>query len=300
MPKNLSSSGQTGPLSVGNVVSASLRIYRDNFKLYFGLALVASLWLLVPIYGWAKYFAISALISRLAFGEVREKPETVSDARREVDSRKSRFFWAGILTFLIYIGVYVAVTVAVTIAMAIGLYVAGTIAAAILGGGAVTAIIQQNYVILSALVGVGTLIAFLIIYIRIISRLLIVELPLAIENNIGARSAIGRSWELSKGSVGRIVWIFIVAFLVSLPLTILTSLPITIVVQRLTGIVRVVLRAVLGAESALFYLVYYLLILPFRLGGAPLVIPFLQAMKAIIYYDLRSRKEGLGLQIRDR
>jgi len=59
--------------------------------------------------------------------------------------------------------------------------------------------LAQNYVI-AALVGVGTVIAFLIIYIRIISRLLIVELPLAIENNIGATSAIGRSWELSKGS----------------------------------------------------------------------------------------------------
>ena len=292
MPKNLSSSGQTGPLSVGNVVSASLRIYRDNFKLYFGLALVASLWLFVPIYGWAKYSAISALISRLAFGEVREKPETVSDARREVNPRMWRFFWAGILTFVIYIGVYLAVTVAVTIAMAIGVYVAATIAAAILGGGAVTAIIQQNSVILSALVAVGMVIAFLIIYIRIISRLLIVELPLAIENNIGATSAIGRSWKLSKGSVGRILWIFIVAFLVSLPMA--------IVGQILTGIVRRVFFSGLFAKSGLFYLVYYLLILLLSFGSGALVSPFWQAMKAIIYYDLRSRKEGLGLQIRKR
>src|SRR4028118_994496 len=106
MPKkNLSSSGQTGPLSVGNVVSASLRIYRDHFKSYFGLAFVASLWLFVPVIGWAKYSAISALISRLAFGEVSEKPETVSDARRQVNPRMWRFLWAGILTYLIFFGV---------------------------------------------------------------------------------------------------------------------------------------------------------------------------------------------------
>jgi hypothetical protein len=116
MPKkNLSSSGQTGPLSVGNVVSASLRIYRDHFKSYFGLAFVASLWLLVPIYGWAKYSAISALISRLAFGEVREKPETVSDARREVNPRMWSFLGAGILTFLIYIGVSLVGGIAIAI-----------------------------------------------------------------------------------------------------------------------------------------------------------------------------------------
>ena len=277
MPKNLSSSGQTGPLSVGNVVSASVRIYRDNFKLYFGLAWVASLWLLVPIYGWAKYSAISALISRLAFGEVREKPETVSDARREVNPRMWSFFGAGILTFLIYIGVYVA----------------GTIAIAILARGA-TAIFGQNYVIITALVVVFMLvpIAFLIISIRIFSRLLIVELALAIENNIGATSAIGRSWELTKASVGRIQWIVFVGILV--------SLPITLVVQILTLIVQSVLTAVLDAKSPIFFLVYYLLILPFSFGSGALITPFWQAIKAIIYYDLRSRKEGLGLQIRDR
>ncbi|MEP6517939.1 hypothetical protein [Microcoleus vaginatus] len=276
MPKNnLSSSGQTGPLSVGNVVSASLRIYRDHFKSYFGLAFTAYLWLLVPIYGWAKYSAIAGLISRLAFGEVREKPETVSDARREVNPRMWSFFGAGILTSLIYIGVYLG--------CAIALLVVGVGAATIFG--------QNGTIIGGLLVAVGV-IAFLIIYIRILSRLLIVEVPLAIENNQSASSAISRSWELTKGSVGRIQWIVFVGILVSLPLT--------IVVQILTVIVQSVLRAVLGAESGIFYLVYYLLILPLSFGSGALVTPFWQAMKAIIYYDIRSRKEGLGLQIRDR
>jgi len=276
MPKkNLSSSGQTGPLSVGNVVSASLRIYRDHLKSYFGLALVATLWLFVPIYGWAKYSAILGLISRLAFGEVREKPETVSDARREVNPRMWSFFGAGILTVLIYFGVSLV----------------GGIAIAIVTGGA-GAIFGPNSPIVTVLLVVVAVIAFLIIYIRIISRLLIVELPLAIENNIGASSAIARSWELTKGSVGRIQWIVFVGILV--------SLPITIVVQILSSIVESVLKAALGAESGLFFLVYFLLLLLLSFASGTLVTPFWQAMKAIIYYDLRSRKEGLGLQMRDR
>jgi len=275
MPKkNLSSSGQTGPLSVGNVVNASLRIYRDHFKSYFGLAFVASLWLLVPIYGWAKYSAIAALISRLAFGEVREKPETVSDVRRQVNPRMWSFLWAGILTFLIYIGVSFV----------------GGIAMFFVGRGA-GALFGQNFILVAAFVVVAV-IAFLIIYIRIISRLLIVELPLAIENNIGATSAIGRSWELTKGSVGRIQWIVFVGILV--------SLPITFVGQILSGIVQTVLRTVLGAESGIFFLVYSLLIVLLSFASGALVTPFWQAMKAIIYYDLRSRKEGLGLQMRKR
>jgi membrane-anchored glycerophosphoryl diester phosphodiesterase (GDPDase) len=275
MPKNLSSAIQTGPLSVGNVVSASLRIYRDRFKSYFGLAFLASLWLLVPIYGWAKYSAMLGLISRLAFGEVSENPETVSDARREVNPRMWSFLGAGILTFLIYLGVSLG----------------GGIALGILAGVA-TASLGQNGTIISVLLTVVAVIVFLIIYIRIISRLLVVEVPLAMENNQTATSAIARSWELTKGSVGRIQWIVFVGILV--------SLPITIFVQILTIIVQVVLSTLLGPESGLFYLVYYLLILALSLGSGALVTPFWQAMKAIIYYDIRSRKEGLGLQIRDR
>jgi len=276
MPKkNLSFSGQTGPLSVGNVVSASLRIYRDHFKSYFGLAVVAYLWLLVPIYGWAKYSAISGLISRLAFGEVRENPETVSDARREVNPRMWSFLWAGILTSLIFLGVYLV----------------GTIAMIVLGAGA-AAIFKENFTIIAALAVVVTVIAFLIIYIRIVSRLLIVELPLAVENNIDASSAIGRSWELTKGSVGRIQWIVFVAFLMSLPIYIVSNL--------LSGYLEKVLTALLGAKSSLFFLVYIILTVGQMIGFGALLIAFWQVIKAIIYYDLRSRKEGLDLQIRDR
>ncbi len=275
MPKNLSSAIQTGPLSVGNVVSASLRIYRDHFKSYFGLAFVGYLWLLVPIYGWAKYSAIAALISRLAFGEVSEHPETINDARREVDPRMWSFLGAGILTSLILGGVYLA----------------GAIAIGILGGGAF-AIFGQSGSIISILLIVVAVIAFFIIYIRIVSRLLIVELPLAIENNLTASSAISRSWELTKGSVGRIQWIVFVGILV--------SIPVTTVVQIVMAIAQSVLGAVLDPESSAFSLAYVILIVIMSLISGALVAPFWQAMKAIIYYDLRSRKEGLGLQIRDR
>lgn len=281
MPKNISPSQPTGPLSVGNVVSAALRIYRDRFKSYFTLALTAYLWLLVPIYGWAKYSAISALISRLAFGEVSENPETVSDARREVNPRMWSFFIAGLYTFLIYIGVYFAGAIAIGV-----LSVGVGFAAGMLG---------QNSTIVGIIVGlmvIVAVIAFLIIYIRILSRLLIVEVPLAIENNLDASSAIGRSWELTKGSVGRIQWIVVVAFLVSLPVYIVSNV--------LTLLVQGVLTKLLGSESSLFFLVYYILVLPLILGFGALVIPFWQAIKAIIYYDLRSRKEGLGLQMRDK
>jgi hypothetical protein len=50
-------------LSVGNVVSAGLRIYRDHFKPYYLEALRSYLWVLVPVYGWAKCLAIQGFRS---------------------------------------------------------------------------------------------------------------------------------------------------------------------------------------------------------------------------------------------
>jgi membrane-anchored glycerophosphoryl diester phosphodiesterase (GDPDase) len=168
---------------------------------------------------------------------------------------------------------------------------AGAIAIGIVGGGAF-AILGPNYPIIIALVVVAV-IAFLIIYIRIVSRLLIVELPLAMENDQNAGSVISRSWELTKGSVGRIQWIVLVAILVSLPLT-------TIVPGISGAIVGSILPAFLDPTSGLFLIVSNLLTLPVSFGCGALVTPFWQVIKAIIYYDLRSRKEGLGLEIRDR
>ncbi|MCF3609249.1 DUF975 domain-containing protein, partial [Planktothrix agardhii 1033] len=63
------------PLSIIGVISAGLRIYRDHFRSYFNIALQAYCWSIIPIYGWAKFSALSALIGRLAYYETLEQPE---------------------------------------------------------------------------------------------------------------------------------------------------------------------------------------------------------------------------------
>lgn len=276
MSKNPSFRQPTGPLSVGNVVSAALRIYRDRFKLYYGLAFTAYLWILVPIYGWAKFSAISALISRLVFSELLERPETVNDARRHVNPRMWRFFWAGTLVSLIFFGI------AFVASIGFGLLVV------VLG-----AILGQNptAIIIVSLLTVIAVIVFLVVYIRLISRLFIVEVPLAIENNMTANSAISRSWQLTEGFVGRLQWIVFVSFLI--------TLPISIVVQIVTAIIQLLLAALFSADSPIFGLLYLVLVLAISLASGALLVPFWQAVKAVIYYDLRSRREGLGLNLRD-
>jgi hypothetical protein len=271
-----SSRQSSNPLSVGNVVSAALRIYRDKFKVYWKLAFIGYLWVLVPVYGWAKFSAISAVISRLAYGEVIERPETVDEARRHIMPKMWSFLGAGFLVGLIVIAV-----------MFVAIFAFSFL------GGVLAAILGQNptAIIILILLGIVAFIAFIIGYIRLVCRLFIAELPLAMEDNLTATSTISRSLQLTKGFTGRLQWIFLVASLI--------TLPISLVLQIATTILQVVLSALFSSESAIFGFLYFLLVVAVSLGSGSLLIPFWQSIKAVIYYDLRSRREGLGLKLRD-
>lgn len=269
---HLSPQNSMRPLSVGNVVSAAIRLYRSHLKLYLSLALRSYLWILLPIYGWAKFSAISALISRLAFSELVNQPETVKPAENQVNSRMWSFLVAGILVSLLML------------ACLLGLSILGGILFVVIV--AIAAVGNAGSITLAVLLGIVGGIAFLGGFIWIYSRFIIAELPLAIENNIDAVTTISRSWELTKGYVVRIQAIVMVAFLITLPFQIM---------------VQVVIGVLQPAKNAppLLGFVLLLLILALTLLSGALVLPFWQAIKAVIYYDLRSRREGLGLQLRE-
>ncbi|MBD1936377.1 hypothetical protein [Microcoleus sp. FACHB-68] len=303
MSKNLSPQSPIQPLSIGNVVSAGVRIYRSHLKSYLGLALQGSLWVMLPlvllalvsvfpayfqanplatlvlvaiglvllIYGLAKYYAFSALISRLAFGELVNQPESVTTAKSKINSRLGSFLslniQIGLLLSLVYLGL------AITAGIVIG------IVASILGS-----VIGR--------IGIA-LVVFLMVFIILFgltwffARWLIAEVPLAVEEGTNTRQSIDRSWELSKNSAFRIQGIVLIGFLVTVPLVLVTNyLPLLFLV---------------GVEpnSPRYWIVYFISLITGLLGSA-LVLPFWQAIKAVLYYDLRSRREGLGLKLRDR
>jgi hypothetical protein len=273
---NLNPASSLSPLSVGNVVSAGVRIYRSHLKQYFSVALLAYAWLIVPIYGWAKYAAINASISRHAYSELIDQPETLTQVRVATNAKLWRFLVAGILVSLIFLGLYLAF---------------GIVAAILIGFG--TAVSVQNPGGYVGMIGLGLilLIVAIVIAIRVYSRLSIVEVPLAIEEGLDASGAIGRSWSLTKDAVGRIQWIILVAFL----LTLIVSIP----TQIITSLLQLALGVTddsQGAASAFISLVSFTISI---LTGA-LILPFWQVIKAVLYYDLRARREGLGLQLRDR
>ena len=265
------------PLSVGDVVSAGLRIYRDNFKKYFKLALIGYLWIFVPIYGWAKFSAMMGVIARLAFKEVSEEPESVRDAQRYVNPRKWNFFVAGLLVSLIISGACIPYL------MMFGIFF--TIIGMMFSGASPGVV----GIILNAVLVIAAILVFVFGMIWLISKLFLVELPLAIEDNANASSTIGRSWQLTKGSVGRIQLIVFLVFLICIPISLVSNI-VGVILQFTIGAAMENLPG-LALLGGLFYLA-------FIFACAALLIPIWQSVKAVIYYDLRMRREGMGINLR--
>ncbi|MEH1843874.1 MAG: hypothetical protein V7L25_02375 [Nostoc sp.] len=274
MSENFGSPGQIQPLSVGNVVSAAVRLYRSHLKTYLKLALIAHLWIIVPIYGWAKYAAISGLISRLAFGELIYQPESVQTASSHVNPRLWSFlrvgFQVGISLLLIYFGLAFAGGILATLL--------GVALGRIFGSSTGIIVATTSVIIVTVIV--------LLELTRFYSRWVVAEVPLAVEENINGSESVARSWELTKASVLRIQGVVLVAFVVTLPLVfVLNYIPSLFLLKLEQG-------------SIIYGIVYFISWIGSLVGGV-FVMPFWQALKAVLYLDLRTRREGLGLQLRE-
>ncbi|MDJ0846063.1 hypothetical protein [Crocosphaera sp.] len=267
-----------GPLSVGNVISAAARIYRDRFPVYYKLALISYFWLLVPIYGWAKFMAISGLLSRLAYGEVSGKPESVREARRYINPRLWTFFLTALLVGLIFFAWYIFFG----IILVIFIFVLGSLGS------------SNSSVLLGLIFGllffIG-LIMFIVSLIWLNSRLYLADLAIAIENQSSPSTAINRSWQLTKEFIWRIMLISFVAFLIAIPASLL--------VQLIDSLVRWALLVIFPEGSFVAGVIYFLLYLATSFPISALLVPFWQSIKAVVYYDLRTRREGIDIQLRD-
>jgi hypothetical protein len=316
MPK----SQPLAPLNVGNVVSAAVTLYRSHLKDYLGIALRATLWQALPVLafaaiailggvagivglsegndgmtallgvvilgllvvaivlwfiGFSRYLVNSALISRLAFKELINQPERITPAREAILPYKWSFLVISLRIGLAIAGIYLGLFIALIILLFVVAFAIGSI----IGNEIITGII-------TALVGIAAFIGGGFILIWFFSRWFIAEVPLAVEDNINGVVSMQRSWQLTKDAVFRVQGIVIVAFLITLPLIGVTSY-----------IPQIFLIAL--PEGSFIYWVVYVISLLLGLGGNLFVLPFWQTIKAVLYYDLRNRREGLNMTLRE-
>lgn len=309
MKRNPSLPEPMAPMTIGNVVSAGAVLYRSHLKPYLSIALFATLWILLPIlliipisvlfvnkvlpssafwlvipawlvlflYSFAQYLTNSALISRLGYGELVSKPETITAGRKLLNKRVWSFLFQGLLVGIVLFAAYIAL-----------LIVGG-----ILGGivGAIFALLAPTLgTVASALgIAIGVVLMVLIVLLGlsvVYARLMVADVVLAVEDGSKVVESISRSWELTKASAFRIMGVVLVASLVTLPILFVTSYIPQIFM----------LNVELGSTA--FWTLYFISIV-LSLATGILVMPFWQAVKAVVYYDVRSRREGLGLQLRD-
>lgn len=318
MAPSTNRSDALGPLNPGNVVSAALRLYRDRFKLYFRLAAIAYLWLLAGVVGLAivigvlggllsltgvealgalgiflgvilglvpllyattQFLVLSAVISRLTFRHLINQPETATEAQRQVEPKRWSFLALGLLITLIWMAAYIVLGTITTIPGLIVGFLVGSIFSAIFSP-------EVGIALGIALGGLVFLALFLISLVWLISRLWIPDVILAIELETTANNSISRSWDLTKTSVVRIQFVVVAAFLITFPILFIANyLPQFIMVG-------------LEFDSFAYWAVYALSLVLSFLGGM-VILPFWQIVKGVLYYDLRSRREGLDLQLRN-
>jgi hypothetical protein len=306
-----------GTLSIGNVVTTSTILYRSNFKRYLQVSLRATAWLfaigiaafafvfigallfgltqswlvVIPVsLGWigvtlyliAKYATDRAVICRLAYQELIDAPETVADATRQLIPRTWAFLrlslLLGLYMFLIGFGGYMA------LAIALGIIV-----------GIFSVALQSNlgpfgYIVIGIL-GIGLGILLIALVLRFYAYWFVAELPLAVESTSTSSLAsfgLRRSRQLSSTAVRPIILIITVAFLITIPLNTISSLP-SLIGQAMTISTT---QSVVAMGSFLVFLGFIL-----NIAIELFVMPFWQIIKAIVYFDLRNRREGGDLII---
>jgi hypothetical protein len=320
-----SRSSPVEPLSVGNIVSSAFLLYREKFKDYLPISLAAVGWSLLPILGLivlgfivvaimgasqqpsagvglgvlgfvamivlavfcsAKSLANSALITRLAFGELTNEPEALTEARRFVNSRKWSFFatqiWVGLIVFGLVLGFYIAVAL-------IG-FVLFVVAGGMRGGSPNPIVLMIGGLLLLVIISVA-----IAAYASLSVRLSGAQVPLAVEPQILPLQSIKRFWSLTKGNVWRVFLVLLITFIITLPVYLIAQVLSTIPQGLVLGLVRDNSKA-LAIANALSTLISYAIGLLLSI----VVLPLWKIIQAAVYYDLRTRREGFGLNLRDR
>ena len=305
-----------GTLSIGNVVTTSITLYKSNFKRYFQVSLRATGWLLaillvilvtgligaglyaitnswlvaIPVtIGWlvgtlycsAKYATDRAVICRLAYQELIDAPETVAVATQQLIPRTWGFLrlaWLiSLYISLVAIVAYIVLTIAVIIIAAIIMY------------GLKLSIEDPVAIVMISLAVVGAFLVLIAILVRCYAYWFVAELPLAVEQTRSANASIARSQQLISTAVGRVILIVTIAFLMIIPINTLGNSPSLIgqvMINASTDIATQTIGGILMIGGVLLNLLSELFIMPFW-----------QIIKAIVYYDLRNRREGGDLTI---
>jgi hypothetical protein len=283
------------PLNVGNILTLSLQVYRWHFWQYLWLSLQAYAWVLVPVYGWAKYGALMGALSRLVVQQLRGVTETPAEAVTVAQGKMWGLLGAGILYGL-------ASALALVVISGVGLLVTVPLALRWEEQGAwENPWLVLGFGLWAFLVVVGALLAWT----WLVFRWLLYPLPLVMEAGVGPLRSLLRSWQLTQGAVVKIQLVVLVGGLLLLPFQFPVQMVMNMVQMMLLlfatligGIISVILGAIVNqpAVVGIGFLVpmVFAFVIPALLVGAVFA-PYWQAVLAALYHESQCQREGWGL-----
>lgn len=282
-------------LTIGNTITAALRLYLQQPRRYLGQSLVAHLWLLVPIYGWLKFAALSGRIARLFWLQIGDRTEPKAECDRIINSNFIQFWLIHLTVYLLFIVttaiVYIGISVVLGLILAVIWVIANVqILESVLDSGLDSELLSVGDT-LTVILGFGVIVAVALCDTLIYARLFLGELPLAVTPQAPLGQALRQSWRLTSRYTFKIAAIIWMAWFLAVPLSLVLGFVLTFAIAF--GLALVTEQEAPGAFVVL-------MILLTTAVQSLVTLPFWQAVKAVTYYDLRDRTEGIGLTLQER
>lgn len=271
-------------LNPGNIVTGGLQIYRSRLKSYFLISLISHFWLIIPLLGWAKFFANSALISRLVFQEITGKPEIQQSAQKQVNRKLLGFLLSA---FAVTIAVYICFNILFIVTVIIGMRLSDFLYSSVYAYVPKNNLLQTLSFLTYVLFITFLIVIFIASVISVYSQFFIAEVILAVEDNINMWNALKKSNKLISSYGFRTQLVITIASLVCWPILLLNQ-----IVLGLLNFGFIYFN--IPNNTQLFPILTIGLLVLIN----TLILPFWQAIKAVVYYDIQNRREGLTLLIR--
>jgi len=296
------------PMSTSQVLDRTFHLYRNNFLLFCGIAALPPALLLVmrlalmiftqtrlgefaggtyaAIYFGLVFllgmflvvvgYAIASGASVYAVSLVHlERPATIRESYQKVRAILGRILNVVFSVFLRSMGIFI-LAMLVLFALAVGFAASGTRP-------------SPEFAIAAAIIGVVLLIVGGVVALFFYARYSL-AVPACIIENLPARQALHRSTVLTKGSIGRIILIYILAGIIGAALTYLLLAPVFIWIG---------IHAAAGASRGQLNQLTTPILLWNHIGeflARTIAGPIATIAIALVYYDERIRKEAFDLQ----
>ncbi|WP_448532702.1 RDD family protein [Parathermosynechococcus lividus] len=220
----------------------------------------------LPIYlfGWTRFMASGALISRRMYTVLAALEESETEARAAIFPKMVHYLLA-----TLFVGLTLAVVYAILAAIAYVLYLGIWPLIQLIDTDSLSDAARGFLLMSAALGGLLLLLLALLVISYISARLSLVDVVLALEPGTTPGRSLQRSWQLTQGQAWHTLTVFFIASVLVIPANIVAGIINSVVIIPIAG-----------------------------LFVGVLLLPLWQGIKAVMYWDLRIRNEGAAFQVR--